>query len=103
MGCRTQEICGNYLNAFPLAFMCFYNEMHTDLYGLLAYAPFICTPAFLNRKCRNDDSNYMVLGYIPNLEQGKGKAKKQTPTTSTNKTQLLVSYCTFLLAELKIL
>ncbi len=26
----------------------------------------------------NDDSNYMVLGCIPNLGYGKGKVKKQT-------------------------
>ena len=26
----------------------------------------------------NDDSNYMVLGYIPTLGYGKGKAKNQT-------------------------
>jgi hypothetical protein len=32
----------------------------------------------LNKDCCNDDSNYMVLGYIPNLVYGKGKAKKQT-------------------------
>ncbi len=32
----------------------------------------------LEQNCRNDDSNYMVLGYIPNLGYGKGKAKKQT-------------------------
>ncbi len=94
---------GNDPNAFPLAFVCFYDKTHTDLHGSLECAPFICTPAFLNRKCHNNDSNYMVLGYIPNLGQGKGKAKKETPTMSTNKTQLLASnYCTFLLAELKI-
>jgi len=45
-------------NAFPLAFVCFYDKMHTDLHGLLACAPFICTPAFLNRKCCTNDSNY---------------------------------------------
>jgi len=46
-------------NAFSLAFVCFYDKMHTDLHGLLACAPFICTPAFLNRKCcNNNDSNY---------------------------------------------
>ena len=37
----------------------------------------MCT-AFLNRECRNDNSNYVVLGYIPNLGYGKGKAKQQT-------------------------
>ena len=57
-----------------------YDKTHTDLHGSLACAPFICTPAFFNRECRNDDSNYMVLGYIPNLGYGKGKAKRQTST-----------------------
>ncbi len=32
----------------------------------------------MNKDCRNDDSNYMVLGCIPNLGYEKGKAKKQT-------------------------
>jgi hypothetical protein len=54
--------------------------MHTDLHGLLACAPFICTPAFLNRTCHNDDSSYMVLGCIPNLGYGTEKAKRQTST-----------------------
>ena len=74
------KYCGDDPNAFPLALVCFYDKTHTDLHGSLACAPFICTPAFLNRECRNDDSNYMVLGYIPNLGHGKGEAKVQTPT-----------------------
>lgn len=32
----------------------------------------------MNQECRNDDSNYIVLGYIPNIGYGKGKAKKQS-------------------------
>jgi hypothetical protein len=75
-----KKYCGNNPNAFPLALVCFYNKTHSDLHGSLACSPFICTPAFLNRECRNDDSNYMVLGYIPNLGYGKRKAKIQTPT-----------------------
>ena len=74
------KYCGNNPNSFPLALVCFYDKTHTDLHGLLACAQFICTPAFLNRDCRNNDSNYMVLGYIPNLRYGKGKAKRQTST-----------------------
>ena len=98
-----KKYCSNDCNAFPLVLGCFYDKTHTDLHGLLACAPFICTPAFLNRKCRSNDSNYMVLGNIPNLGWGKGKAKKQTLTMSTNKTQLLArNYCTCLLAELNI-
>ena len=75
-----QHYCGNDPNAFPLALVCFYDKTHTDLHGSLACAPFICTPTFLNRDARNDDSNYMVLGYIPNLGYGKGKTKRQTST-----------------------
>jgi hypothetical protein len=32
----------------------------------------------LNKDCCNDDSNYMVLGYIPNLGYGNKKAEKLT-------------------------
>ena len=78
-GAACRKYCGNNPNAFPLALVCFYDKTHTDLHGSLACAPFICSPAFLNRDCRNDDSNYMVL-YIPNLGHGKGKAKRQTST-----------------------
>ncbi len=53
-----QHYCGNDPNAFPLALVCFYDKTHTDLHGSLACAPFICTPAFLNRDARNNDSNY---------------------------------------------
>jgi hypothetical protein len=44
-----QHYCGNDPNAFPLALVCFYDKTHTALHGSLACAPFICTPAFLNR------------------------------------------------------
>jgi hypothetical protein len=53
-------------------------KTNTDVFGSLSCKPFICTSSFLNQDCRNDDSNYMVLGYITNLGFGKGKAKKQT-------------------------
>jgi hypothetical protein len=73
-----QKYCGDDPDAFPLALVCFYDKTNTDVFGSLSCAPFICTPSFLNKDCCNDDSNYMVLGYIPNLGYGKGKAKKQT-------------------------
>jgi hypothetical protein len=75
-----KHYCCNNLNAFPLVMVCFYDKTHTDLHGLLACAPFTCTPAFLNRVRHNDDSNKMVLGYIPNLGHGKGRVKRQTST-----------------------
>jgi hypothetical protein len=69
-----KKYCGDDSYAFPLALVCFYDNTNTDVFG----SPFICTPSFWNKDCRNDDSNYMVLDYIPNLGYGKGKAKKQT-------------------------
>ena len=72
-----QKYCGDDPDAFPLALVCFYDKTNTDVFGSLSCAPFICTPSFLNKDCRNDNSNYMVLGYIPNLGYGKGKAKKR--------------------------
>jgi hypothetical protein len=73
-----QKYCGDDPDAFPLALVCFYDKTNTDVFGSLSCSPFICTTSFLNKDCCNDDSNYMVLGYIPNLAYGKGKAKKQT-------------------------
>ncbi len=32
---------------------------------------------YAHQHCRNDDSNYMVLGYVPNLGYGKGTAQSQ--------------------------
>ncbi len=72
-----QKYCGDDPDAFPLAQVCFYDKTNTDVFGSLSCAPFICTPSFLNKDCCTEDSNYMVLGYIPNLGYGKGKAKKQ--------------------------
>jgi hypothetical protein len=53
-------------------------KTNTDAFASISCAPFICTSSFLNKDCPNDDSNYMVLGYIPNLGYRTGKAKKQT-------------------------
>ena len=61
------KYCGDDPDAFLLALICFYDKTNTDVFGPLSCAPFICTPSLLNQDCRNDDSNYMVLGYIPNL------------------------------------
>lgn len=68
-------------DAFPLALVGFYDKTHTDLFGSLACSPFIVTPTFLNSQARNNDKNYMVLGYIPNLGLAKGKAKTQSSTS----------------------
>ena len=75
-----QRYCGDDSTAFPLGLVCFYDKTHTDVFGSLACAPFICIPSFLNRRARNDDRNYMVLGYIPNLGLGKSKSNTQTST-----------------------
>jgi hypothetical protein len=72
-----QKYCGDDPDAFPLALVCFYGKTNTDVSGSLSCAPFICTPLFLNKDCCNDDSNYMVLVYIPNLRYGKEKAKNR--------------------------
>jgi hypothetical protein len=70
-----RKYCGDNPDSFPLALVCFYDKTNTDVFSSLSRALFICTPAFLNRDCCNDDSNYMVLGYVPNLGYG---AKSQT-------------------------
>jgi hypothetical protein len=63
---------GNDLNMFNEVIQCVKAQ-----FGSLSCEPFICALSFLNKDCCNDDSNYMVLGYIPNLGYGEGKAKKQ--------------------------
>ena len=72
--------CGNDLNAFPLALVCFYNKTHTDLYGSLSCALLIATFSFFNEKCRNNDKFYSILGYIPNLGYGLGKSSNKKPS-----------------------
>jgi hypothetical protein len=71
-----QRYCGDNPDALPLALVCFYDKANTDVFGSLSCAPFNFTPSILNKDCCNDDSNYTVLGCIPNLGYGKGKAKK---------------------------
>jgi hypothetical protein len=73
-----RKYCGDNPDAFHLALVCFYDKTNTDVFGSLSCALFVCTPTFLNRDCCNDDSNYMVLGYVPNLGYGKRTAKSQT-------------------------
>jgi hypothetical protein len=70
-----QQYCGDDPDAFPLALVCFYDKTNTDVFGSPSCAPFICTPSLLNKDCRNDDSNYMVLGY-PQSWIWKVKTKK---------------------------
>jgi hypothetical protein len=71
-----QKYYGDDPYAFPLALVCFYDKTNIDVFSSLSCVPFICTPSFLNKDCPNDDLNYMVLGFIPNLGYRKGKAKK---------------------------
>ena len=75
---QNKKYCGDDPDAFPLSLVCSHDKTNTDVFGSFSCAPFICTPSFLNKDCCNDDSNYMVWGYIPNLAYGKGKEKKQT-------------------------
>ncbi len=69
---QMDEHRGNDLNMFNEVIQCVKAQ-----FGSLSCEPFICALSFLNKDCCNDDSNYMVLGYIPNLGYGEGKAKKQ--------------------------
>jgi len=73
-----RQYCGDNPDAFACGLACFYDKTNVDVFGSLACAPFICIPTFMNKDCRNDDSNYMVLGYVLNLGYGKGTAQLQT-------------------------
>jgi hypothetical protein len=70
-----QKYCGNDPYAFPPVLVCFYDKTNTDEFGSLSCALFICTPSFLNKDCRNDDSNYMIWVISPILDMEKAKQK----------------------------
>ncbi len=65
-------------DAFPLALVCFYEKTNTNLFGSLSCAPFICSPLFLNKDCRNDDSITWFWVISPILDMEKEKQKKKT-------------------------
>jgi hypothetical protein len=44
--------CGDQEDVLPLGLIFFYDKMHSDLFGLLACAPFIAVPSFFNIDCR---------------------------------------------------
>jgi hypothetical protein len=73
-----RKYCGDDPDVFPLALVCFYDKTNTDVFGSLSCTLFICTPAFLNRDCRNYDLSYIVLGYVPNRGYVRGTAKSQS-------------------------
>ena len=72
-----QFYCGNDPDVMPLGLICFYDKTHSDLYGSLACAPFMCIPHFFKEECRMNTDFHTVLGYIPNLGHGKGKSNRQ--------------------------
>ncbi len=41
--------CSNDSDAFPLGLVCFYDKIHTDVFGALSCAPFIATFLFFNK------------------------------------------------------
>ena len=78
MGAGQTKYYGDDPDAFPLALVCFYDKTKTDVFGSLSCAPFICTPSFLNKDCRNDDSITWLWVTSPILDMEKEKGKKQT-------------------------
>ena len=65
----------------PVGIVIFGDKSHTDLHGALALTPIIFTLAFFNGKCWNNLKFWRVLGYLPNLGNGKNKSNK-TPTVN---------------------
>ena len=74
-----EHYCGDDSDAFSLALAYFYDKTHTDLFGLLSFAPFIATFSFFNDNCHSNDKFYAVLGYIPNFSYGVGKSNNKKP------------------------
>ena len=76
--CRPHD---NFTNDMPAGIVIFGDKSHTDLHGALALTPIINTLAFFNGKCWNNLKFWRVLGYLPNLGNGKNKSNK-TPTVN---------------------
>jgi hypothetical protein len=76
--CRPHD---NFTNDMPVGIVIFGDKSHTDLHGALALTPIIFTLAFFIGKCWNNLKFWRVLGYLPNLGNGKNKSNK-TPTVN---------------------
>jgi hypothetical protein len=73
---------------------------------LMFWFTFMCTihlyTIILEQDCCYNDKNYMVLGYIPNLGYGKGKAKKQTAEMKLQDEHNCVCVCNHPLLQLSL-
>jgi hypothetical protein len=71
----------NFTNDMPAGIVIFGDKSHTDLHGAIALTPIIFTLTFFKEKCCNNPKFWRVLGYLPNLENGKDKSNK-TPVVN---------------------
>ena len=66
--------CGDNPIRFPLPLIAFYDKTYTDLFGPLCFSLWLLWSAFFNYSCQYLINFVRVLGYVPNLSYGKGKA-----------------------------
>ena len=96
-----EHYCGDDPDVFPLGLVCFYDKTHSDLFGSLACAPFICVPTFFNLECRCNTDFWVTLGYVPNLGHGKGKANQQDTRDKLQDQHNCIKVITDQIAELR--
>jgi hypothetical protein len=51
----------------------------TDGVQKTSMEPLVCTSANLKQECRQDSKNWIVLGFVPNLEISSGAARRNNP------------------------
>ena len=93
--------CGNEENVLPMGLIAFYDKTHSDLFGSLACAPFIVVPSFFNMDCRCNTDFWVTLGYVPNMNYGKGKSHQQKTTEKLQDQHKCIKVITQQLAKLR--
>ncbi len=62
----------------PVGLIVFGDKSHTDLHGALSLTPIIFTLTLFNCAAQNDFKFWRPIGYILNLEYGRGTSNKTT-------------------------
>jgi hypothetical protein len=60
----------------PVGLIVFGDKSHTDLHQALSLTPIIFTRTFFNRAAQNNSNFWRPIGYIQNLEYGRGTSNK---------------------------
>ena len=62
----------------PVPLVIFYDKAHVDRAGILAAAPVLVTLGFFKAQCLQRKDLWRILGYVPNLDVGRGRNKNKS-------------------------